>query len=590
MAKATPSATQLIVPASARFSRLPKRLTAIFVKDLFKDLLTDNHAKAVGKAEIRKETVFGNDKVMYSFLCFKTQPVVGFLQGTKLKELRFGFALLIEFKKHVAVFQRGATGLDARLMEQAEPIPRQELMHAWGNVARYRKFGTKRMSVAQQELRGASYEADDLETALPSSVASRSILNSIRMQIRSEGTVAVTPGTGRVQKSGEKGGLAELVEFVDELIGQLGAKTLSPFLSAFPAPLLLSELPDTVKPTGLLFDVARLQNYIEQPETAATLQHAQDPTSTIWAHLAPVLDVEKNANDDDRWTAKDGQVSRARLKRLTDTFGIIADLAKGWYLDHGNQDIVPLDRWLRENDAFSVSFSDPEYFYTHGSLYRRAGFKADSQLVLGMLEVQPALDTATSEKGDDTDAYDLQTTAFEPLSIFHVIENVMSSPLTHLCCGDLTDEWADYFGIDGDRFTFFHAKDGKPTAGASDFQIVVAQALKNLSRVKVRPDTMETKLVELQNKTWWTAGTRIPRLAKGPGWPLLIAAAKALIGNPRANWRVALVVTALSKADFIVEMGRAKPKAHFIQLVWLLSAFSSNCKDRDATPIVYCRT
>lgn len=589
MAKVNVTASQLTAAASARFSRLPKPLSAAFVTELFRDLLARNDAEKVSPAEVRTKVEAGHDQVTYSFMCFKTQPPITFLLGTNLKELRYGFVLLVEAKGHLAAFQRGAAGLDAALSAKVQPIPRQELMHAWGDVARYRKFGTKRMSVAEQELQGASYEAADLEMALSPSVASRSILNSIRMQIGTEGTIAVTPSTGRVQKAGDKGRLADLLGFVDELLAQLGGKKLSPFLRAFPTPLRLDELPVNVKPTGLLFDLARLQNYLLQPETESTLKHAQQDAAALWSLLSPVLDVLVDANDADRWLVKDGQNERAVLKRLTRSFGINAEFAKGWSVEHTQGPSVSLETWLRENEAFSVSFSNPEYFYTQGSLYRRAGFQMDAQVVLSMLEVQPALDHATSEKGD-TDAYNAHTRAFDANSIFHVIEHAMAAPFTHLCCGDLNDEWADYFGLEADRFTFFHAKDGSPTNGASNFQIVVAQALKNLSRVKFEPTVIEEKLRDLQQKNWWTAEIHIPRLAKGPGWLQLIAAAKDLAANPRTSWRVALVVTALSRADFVTEMAQAQPKPHFIQLVWLLSAFASNCKDRDATPVIYCRS
>jgi len=589
MAKPQIDASQLLAASSARFSRLPKALTAKFVKELFASLLEEIEARRVGATTIRKVLGPTQDRVVYSFLCFRTQPPVTFLKVGALRELRYGFVLLVERSGHLAVFQRGASGLDSLLQKVSKSIPRHELTHAWGKVARYQKLGTRRMSIAQQELSGASYEADDLETSLPPSVASRSIPQSIRMNVGDEGTIAITPSTGRVQKAGEKSGLPDLLDFVDELLAQLGAKNPSPFLNAFPSPLQLDELPEGIKPTGLLFDAARLQNYMLQPETECTLKHAQDEASEIWQRLAPVMDLKEDPIDEDKWIVEEKGHARARLRRLTSSFGISADLAKGWTLERADGTKGALDAWLRQEEAFSVSFSDPEYFYTRGSLYRRAGFVAEAQFVLGLLQVQVELDGAKSEKGP-TSKYDLNTQAFDNKSIFHVVENVMAGGLAYLCCSDLNDEWADYFGIDGDRFTFYHCKDGDPTAGASDFQIVVAQALKNLSRVKFQPIVIEDKLKKFRDDIYWTTTTRIPRLVKAGGWPAMIAAAKTLAGNPRAIWRVALVVTALSRSGFVTEMQRAQPRPHFIQLVWLLSAFASNCKDRDATPLIYCRT
>jgi hypothetical protein len=262
-------------------------------------------------------------------------------------------------------------------------------------------------------------------------------------------------------------------------------------------------------------------------------------------------------------------------------------IAADYSIENQDGTTEPLDHWFRRQAAFSVSFSSPEYFYTGGKLYRKAGFAQEVSQVRRFLHVHAPLDTAASEKGGP---YKNDAVAFEDDSIFRVVETSLAGADSHLWCCDLGDEWADYIGVAPARVTFYHCKDGSPTTGASDFQIVVGQALKNLARIRFRREEMESKLHRARVREHWGA-TQIPLLAKDSGgWSALENSLAAAIADPDSTWQVALVVTALSLQDFDNAAAQYGPTPHFIQLVWLLSAFISACRERDAQPRIYCRT
>lgn len=274
------------------------------------------------------------------------------------------------------------------------------------------------------------------------------------------------------------------------------------------------------------------------------------------------------------------------MKRLKHSFGIYSGLAKGFVLRDGTGVDTPVDRWVRDESAFSLSFASPEYFYAGGRLYKTRGFNAEVALVRRFLKAERALEGAQSEKGGP---YTQTAARFSTSSVFRILEDTLASTDALLWCGDLGDEWADYVGLGDHTITFYHCKHGAPTSGASDLQVVTAQALKNLGRVKFRPDEIRTKLELAETREYWS-DTRIPLLARGPsGWPGLVATCVQAVADPMTRWRVALVVSALSLNAFDDEAGRQQIKPHFIQLVWLLSAFVSACRERDAEPIVLCR-
>lgn len=582
-----PTVAELFIPKAARFLRLPKSLTKVVVQALFDQILEQSDARRVTQ-EIRVPRGSGPSRYVYSFLCFRTTSPVPFLVPTELTEVRYGFVLLVEREGFLAVFNRGAKGLDDAIEKKGRPVERKNLTHLFAGTARYQKLSTRRMTIAKQELRGASYEADDLEMALVPATAARSILQNIRMATEEHGSVGVTPSTGRVRISASKTDIDELVAFVDQTIAGINASTASAFLTAFPEPVELDEMPSDVLPVGLLFDLGGVHDLLHDPAYPHTLVAPDTLPSVdqLLDALSPVLTLR---DDDEQWDVIDesGAVL-ARMKRLKNSYSIRFTFSKDYAIEDADGVAEPLTQWLRRHSAFSVTFTSPEYFYSAGKLYRMAGFEQEVAQVRRFLHPHPPLDTASSEKGGP---YPATAQSFSPDSIFGVVERSLATDDNYLWCCDLGDEWADYIGVGNGRVTFYHCKHGGPTTGASDFQIVVGQALKNLSRVKFRRPDVQQKLQQAEQRDYWGA-TRIPLLARDDdaGWTGLEENFAEVLADPNATWRVALVLTALSLEQFDQAAARATPTPHFIQLIWLLSAFVSACRERDAQPVIYCRS
>jgi len=579
-----PSVTDLRIPPAARFVVLRKPLSKAAVKNIFNQVLQELSARAVTR-EIRTARGHGAASFVYSFLCFRYEPPVPFLAQDTFKELRYGFVLLIERKGYLAVFHRSAKGLEDPIAKASKPVDRRRITHIWANSARYQKVSTRRMSIAKQEMRGASYEADDLETAFVPATAARSILQTIRMAT-AHGNVGVTPGTGRVRVSTSRATLSEMLSFIDETIKGIETETDSSFLSSFPEPVDLDELPEDVAPVGLLVHAGDLRELLDDSDDQVLWSDtAEDETpDALLDSLAPVLSLERQG---DEWDVLNSEgIVLGRLKRLKHSYSLYLSFAADYTIEGRDGTQEPLSNWFRRQAAFSISFSSPEYFYAEGKLYRKAGFNQEVAQVRRFLHAHPALDAAVSEKGGP---YTAKATHFSGDSIFRIVETRLASGDRHLWCCDLGDEWADYIGVAPGSITFYHCKDGDPTTGASDFQIVVGQALKNLARVGFRREEVEDKVRRARQRAHWGA-TAIPLLAKhSGGWKGLARDLVAAVADAETTWKVALVVTALSIHDFDVVSLQPMPTPHFIQLVWLLSAFVSACRERGAQPTIYCR-
>jgi hypothetical protein len=578
-----PRADQLSIPQTARFLVLTRALSKAAVRTLFDEVLQETEAKRVAE-EIRISHGVGDDRYVHSFLCFRTNPMVSFLAGFELEEVRYGFVLLIERRGHLIVFHRLAAGLDNPVASKGRPVDRRRLTHIWADRARYQKLSTRRMTIARQELRGASYEADDLETALGPAMAARSILRSVRLATP-RGVVGITPSTGRIRVSAGRAGLAQLVRFIDETLTGIETPTDSPFLNAFPESVGLEDLPGDVQPTGLLFDLAVLQDLLDDPTAGTTLRgtSADHTVDTMLEALSGVLNLR---TADEGWEGVDAEDNVvAQVRRLKRSYSAHAEIAQNFSIETEDGVAARLDRWLRDRAAFSLTFSSPDFFYADNRLHRRAGFAQEVRLVRRMFEVHRPLEAAQSEKGGD---YPVTATRFAEDSIFAILETSLAEHDAYVWCCDLGDEWADYIGVGPSGVTFYHCKHGAASRGATALQIVTAQALKNLARVKFRREEVRAKIVASSRRQHW-GRTHIPLLARGDdGWEALQQALLDAVADPTTRWRVALVVTALSLEAYDAEAARADATPHFIQLVWLLSAFASACRERDAQPVVYC--
>lgn len=133
---------------------------------------------------------------------------------------------------------------------------------------------------------------------------------------------------------------------------------------------------------------------------------------------------------------------------------------------------------------------------------------------------------------------------------------------------------------------FLHCKHGNPTTGASAFQDVIGQALKNLGRIQSTPSVFKDKLSAIQTNNPQWGPTQIERLRGGGAWPAFQMAVDTLLVDPDVSKEVHLVVSMLSKASF--DAAAMAPTPHFIQQLWLLSSFVNSCREMGGRPVIVC--
>jgi hypothetical protein len=167
------------------------------------------------------------------------------------------------------------------------------------------------------------------------------------------------------------------------------------------------------------------------------------------------------------------------------------------------------------------------------------------------------------------------------------VEDFHCAPSEFLWCSDLGDEWADYIALNEGSIVFAHCKHGKQTLGATSYQEVVGQALKNLGRVQGTPEVFEGKIKDAAATNTWKH-TGIIRLRGGKLWDEFEVAAIKRLRDPNVLREVHLVVSMLSLTAYDAAAAAVKKKPHFIQLVWLLASFMNSTREHGGTPIIVC--
>jgi hypothetical protein len=587
----TPGIDRLRAPANFQLYELKKPLSKTAVEQAFKLAMQTATGRAIGRT-VRTKRSSAGQTYSASFIALRLKQETPFLPGSGLIETTFGFILLVELehqgKRFLGVFTHEAPSLADWVRPRTRPVSRVKFAHAFTGASRVKRLSVRRMTASSHELHAASYEAPDLHSSLPMIAASRSVVRSIRFDEQALGSIAVTIGTSRVQQHAGRQEIDDLARLVRRVVEQVEANKTDDFLANFAQAITVSDLPAGTVPTSVLFHVSDLLE-----DASLTLYRrpapGDAPTKLLRKEklIRRVLDgtLPVTADADGQFAiGPDAAKPRGKLRETASGYTMSTILRNRVVVRDAQSRLQPLAAWVRENDAYSITFSQPEYFYTGGGLYRRASFASEVAVVTRCLRPEEALSLATSEKGTPSPT----NTQFPGDSVFGIVEQ-MYAPFEWLYCGDLGDEWADFVCVKNGTLMFLHCKHGTTTTGGADFQDVVGQGLKNLGRVQSTPSAFRAKLQQVSStaasRRW--GNTQIERLRGGADWQGFRAAVDQVLANPDARREVHLVVTMMSNGAF--EAAAGAPMPYFIQQVWLLSSFINSCREMGARPVIVCK-
>lgn len=553
-------------------------------------------------------------KTNYSAISFAYKRVPSFVRpAADIRDIVHGFMLVVEKGDYLAVVKSGFEIPSSFKTKYLRPVGRARVESAVATTnAKFEQLAVRSMSGSKQTLRSKSVEAEDLENAMPLGSASRYVANRFRVR-RDDGHFAATPSTGRIAKRSDKAGYEILIEWAEEVIDKLALEPgeVAPFIRNFARAVELESVAADLKPIVVAIDVPSLTEQLfgdtptisfvtiadeqevpfDKAATDAVLQ-ALDESFPILTNKqgVHVRDVDNARNIG---TLKLGK-GRIALSKL-DIEPIQGVLVKSIGADAGGDgELKPLRRHIDNENLFLILFADPALAYVNGELFRDEVMLSGGAEFMRHIIGNAALTNANSEKGKFTNT----ATQFSAQSVFRILIDELSGDDDVLICDDLGDEWADFIGLDTDEhrpsITFYHAKHGPLSLGASPFHVSISQAEKNLGRMSLAPSTMAQKYQA------WDAtyngpkvASAIPRIARGGDIAAIQSQVEAIRTAPAATKRAIIVTSSLSRAavgeTFAQIAAGARPSAHFVQLYWLLTSYFSACAELGTVGYVMCQ-
>jgi hypothetical protein len=549
----------------------------------------------------------------WSALCFQFDKTPAFLPGTNdVIDRVTGYLLIVEHQDHVAIFKSQidvTADFAKRHLQRISPQDVDQGLTSEDSV--FARVRLRHMTLSRFALRSKTLEGENLQNNVGVASSARFAPLGYSFTEANE-HFSTTPRTGRISLRADRAGYLGLVDYASSIIDRLQplAKrpSSSPFLAAFARPLELSDL--TAAPTLFSIDTPILAQAIfddkiirlVRRDGAGYRELPKAEIDPILAELTDVLQVAKSATGKllvslSATGAEVGEIAinktRITLKRLT--LPLIADIyvEDTQFAMGTDEDRVLLKQFIDKEDTFIILFDQARFAYLDGTLYQDDSLVNGGNQFLGYLFGNAELATVTDEKG----TFSVAHREFDADSTFGAVLRTVAPEDNVMVCDDLGDEWADFIGFRTDpaspRVTFYHAKHGDLTLGASAFHVSVSQAIKNLGNLALPASAMTNKFA-LWNRLYANGGvtTGISRTCRGTVADS-ITAVEFCRNAPHTFKRVAIVTSSLSKAAVeqafrdIQAGGTANP--YFVQLYWLLSSFFAACTEVGAFGCVICQ-
>ena len=519
----------------------------------------------------------------------------------ELVEKKVGYLLMIEIGDYVVFIKKNANHMTT-FINQLQPIDGETLSGILisGQGTYFQQVRIANMSTNANAMRNKSFEAEDLESTMAMFNANNSIISTVRLDDQQNGVCTLSVSTSRLSKFGAKKDIHDTLVWVDEIIDALeNYQPADNFLKRFALPVTWKKEKEHLTPVSLLINKQELLNHVGQNPTFYRMANGQ-PTALNANEQRLLLRLLARTYTLRRLSDKDYacyligdlhlsiRAAGIGLKGQGVVNEILYEKAAGQY-----EKLITLINSLA---CFTIGFDDYQYMFYGRRLYKNGQIVKDIEAIKATLIPIQALNTSSSEKGSN---YTINDTDFHQNCVFRIVEDEFAGS-TCLVCDDLGNEWADHIAINGDTISFIHSKSnskaGKTSLSASNFQDAIGQALKNIGYLNPTDDFLTAKRRNIVSNATYILNqqqTSIQRVRRGTAQQF-VDEIKRLRMSPNFTREVCLAVDFLSRQelidafDNIVAERPFRQKNYTVQLIWLLNAFISTCKDADLHCKIYC--
>ena len=600
----------LSVATSANFYSIRKKLSDKAIDDLFVALRASHGVTAHNEFKHTREQL---DGVRWSAVCFRYESPPSFLEDTTaIRESLCGFLLLIEYQGYAAVLSFRLSFPSSFKTTHLSAVATARVEGAIAKAdAIFQRMTMRNMSISPYAMRAKTLEAPDLANVVGPAGSRRYAPRTYSVVANGMQSTA-TPSTGRIGIRSARTDLPGFVTFAKSVIDALRVDNadVSPFIRSFARPVSLTEALAASAPMAMAIDTNKLSDTVGGDEAGIRLIRLDGDAAVELSagELTAVMeDLDRPLNIEG-----DGRIRMARDPATGDQVASISlnknrialrslslPPVSDVYVERASEalgedgDRQTLRAYLDDINALIVLFDDVRLAYIDGQVFRDETLLDGGESFLRSFTASVPLAAVTSEKG----AFAAAQTAFDGTSSFGAIVDHIAAADPILLCDDLGDEWADFIGVSDEagltQISFYHAKHGAPSLGASPFHVSVSQAIKNLGNMMFPEERLAAKL-GLWGSTYNAPDqeTQIQRTIRSNAADLAVALRRARMA-PDARRRAVIVTSSLSRqavadAFAAIQCGQ-RPAPSFVQLYWLLQSFFSACAEVGASGAVVCQ-
>ncbi|MFC3039452.1 hypothetical protein ACFOGI_04250 [Virgibacillus xinjiangensis] len=583
---------RLILSETAYFYNLQQKLNNNFIKHLFIDISRKKSGPYATKIINQQYTISGKN-LTYSLCIFKYKDTPNFLddEGNEV-EIKFAYLLLIQYSGMLVVNKRNVSSLNSKLEKYITDVDVTTISRLFLNEkTSYEKFSLRNMDINDKAIRNRNIEANDLRISYNPIYSSKYILNNMRIK---DGNKKISLGlsTSKINRLGKKVAIEDYFEYVIDVVDRIESFELKEsYLDNFSTPIPTENLIKELEPKSILFLFNDLLNDFENGMIDDVRYGNPDNGRSIDLHkyleefnsYCEILKKDTRGNAIHRIVNSIDKSLILKKNKTSITLGC-KKLRKIFLIYNG--ETINLQEYLNKNQSFIVTFSDMEIVYSNKKLFKDNKLLQNLDSFLEVLVPYDELTSITAEKGNTSKT----SSKFEENTLFDFIESNIAYDIDYLICDDLGNEFADFISIlDSKKISYYHAKHGNSQLSASDFQIVIGQAIKNIGNMNMSPNDLKRKIERWGGKI---SGTNIPLIRKGNSTEEVHVAFSKTQDSPNSMLEIFIVVNFLSKSRLEEELNKLKngdsAQHQVIQILWLLSSFISTCKEMGIIVHITC--
>lgn len=574
----------------AYFYKREKMLSKSAINKAFTEISKNKQGNYIENISKEKIIILGKE-ILYSLCIFKFEQQTTFLNGIDAKEIKYAYALLVEYQDYVIISKKNISGLEKQFKNRLINLDYNLISKLLvDDNTKFEKFTMNNMDVSDNVIRKRNVEALDLKSSFSTLGLSKQIINNMRIK-RNEERYTLALSTSKISKVSKTRNFEQYCEWTISIVEKIKTYVEKEnYLDHFARPLDFEEHISELEPNNILILLTELksENTISGIHYLRNNRKRELSIEMILDHFETVkIVVEKGKKSKKEYFVENNLDKSLKLRINKKSITLFSKKLSKIILTMMDGEEYDLLTYLNKMHEYIICFKNIDMVYKNKKIFKDTKLLGNIDSFVNVFIDYSELMVMLSEKGKIKKT----STKFDSNCLFGFVEEILTADEDYVVCDDLGNEWADHISVKINKsIKFFHSKHSDLNNGASSFHEVVSQAQKNIGNLFPSHQELERKKASWM-KTY--SNSKINRIRKG-SYQTLVDDFISTISIPNTEKEIYLVVDFISKSSLISELNKLKggidkPRNETVQLLWLLSSLITSCQEASVKVYITCQ-